>query len=103
MGVEKESIVDRATEVCLERGVVYGDPSIMCRLVAQMWTTILRSHFGEEAQQDIPPYLVGLMMAALKIYRASVPFDRRDDDSYVDLVNYVEFARTMDPALDRRD
>jgi len=91
--------MDKAKEVREQRGAVYGDPSNMQKLVASHWTAILRSHWPDLEIPEIPPYLVGLMMACLKIHRIAAPFRKKDNDSYVDLHNYVNFSEENDPTI----
>lgn len=90
---------DPNREVLEDRMAIYGPPSDMSIQVAAHWTAILRAHFPRLDLPEIPPHLVGLMMAALKIHRASAPYLKGDADSYVDLHNYAEIAREIDSTL----
>ena len=85
-----------------DREAVYGDPALMMREVATHWNALLQSHYQEREITPIPPHFVGLFMAALKLHRIAAPFDKKDDDSYVDLKGYLDFAEENDPTLPAR-
>ena len=90
-----------AESVCQQRQSVYGSPEVMQEQLAAHWTALLRAHY-QDSHPDlppIPPHLVGLMMACLKLHRCAVPYDKKDADSYVDLHNYIDFSENIDPSL----
>lgn len=73
-----------------ERRKVYGDPLENHRGIAQAWAGLLQPHW--EKIRDgvpVPPHVVALLMAALKMNRCRIVFHQ---DNYDDLLNYLEFA-----------
>lgn len=65
-----------------DRQSVYGDASVNYSRVALIWSAIIGAPIeGKD---------VALMMAALKIYRASVNSDHKD--SFVDALAYIAIA-----------
>ena len=84
-----------------QRGQLYGDPTPQHRDIGIIWTGILQSYYREhdlELPEPIPSHVVCLMMAALKIERAALPFKFSEDD-YVDAKNYLDFSAEGDQAV----
>ena len=82
---------------------VYGSPTIMQECLAYHWTAIMRAYLQNPDAPAIPPRLVGLMLAALKLHRISVDSLKPDPDSYVDIHNYIDFAMEVDDTLPRME
>jgi len=84
-------ITTEEAEIAAERQKVYGDPKINHDGIAQAWAGLLQPfalHIAE--MKPIPPHLVALMMAALKMNRMRMIFH---DDNFDDLNVYMAFAR----------
>ena len=88
-----------AAEVRRNRESAYGSPSILQTQLAAQFTSIQRSYHQDDDFPEVPPRLVGLFLACLKMHRIAVPGRKKDRDSYVDLHNYVDFAEEMDDTL----
>jgi len=95
---DDQTAVERHTVVREQRSEQYGSPTMTLKCVAMQWSAILQAHL-QNPLIKIPPHLVGLMMASLKIHRAAVPFEKPDDDNYVDCRNYMDFAMETDNTL----
>lgn len=67
------------------RNATYGDAFAMHSQIAIMWGAILKC--------SIQPYHVALLMAALKLARAS--YNPRHDDNLIDLCGYAALASEM--------
>lgn len=94
-----EKVKEIAAEVRKNRESVYGSPAILQTQLAAQFTSILRSYHQDDDFPEIPPRLVGLFLACLKMHRIAVPNKKKDRDSYVDLVNYVNFSEEVDDSL----
>lgn len=90
---------ERAADVAKNRESVYGSPETMQQCLADHWTALLRAYHQNDALPAIPPRLVGLMLAMLKVHRAAVNTKKKDRDSYVDVHNYIDFAERIDDTL----
>jgi hypothetical protein len=73
-----------------------GDFRKNLKITGLIWAGLLEAHYGLQLERPIPPHIVGLMLTAMKLQRASTPF-RHDPDNYVDAEAYLEFARVCDP------
>lgn len=85
-------------EVIKEREKVYGPPEKGFKRVGEAWAALLNEHFLCELPA-LPPHLVGLMLASLKLQRAAKPYEGHLDN-YVDATNYVALAQQLDRRLD---
>lgn len=84
----RKAILEDAIQViCNDRQSSYGEPEDNFQRVAIEWANIL----GEKLKEPLSAYDVGLMMAGLKLVRASGgnPFKR---DNLVDLAGYAACA-----------
>ena len=88
-----------AAEIRKDRESAYGSPAILQTQLAAQFTSIQRSYHQDDDFPEVPPRLVGLFLACLKMHRIAVPGRKKDRDSYVDLHNYVDFAEEMDDTL----
>lgn len=80
-----------------ERAATYGHPKGDFKAIGRTWAALLEQHLGTEIP-DIPPEVVGIMMASLKLCRlAATPSHR---DSQVDGIGYLLCAARCqeDPA-----
>jgi hypothetical protein len=76
--------------IMVERQKVYGDPKQNHEGIAQGWAGILQPWAERIARgEPIPPHVVALMMAAMKLNRMRNVFHK---DNYDDLRNYLAFA-----------
>jgi hypothetical protein len=81
-----------------ERGKIYGDPYENHRLIGMMWTTFLAPIADQlKNGEAVPPHVVALMMAALKLNRMRLKFHQ---DNYDDCRNYLKFAEDWQPTND---
>ena len=78
-----------------ERSAIYGDPESAHSAIGDVWMGILNASNPDLQLGSIPPRIVALMMAALKLVRAARPY-KRDEDAYDDAMNYVQYAREFD-------
>ena len=94
--MERGKILDEAKKTINgERQNVYGNPEDSFRLIAEYWTSFLKSkrliHFGSELA--ISPKEVSEMMVLLKIARMSG--QKPHKDNYVDAAGYIDIAGSM--------
>ena len=82
-----------------QRDKAYGDYHFGFTNLGRSWAAMLSEHL-RVIIPDIPAHVVTLMVAEMKMHRASRPW-RRDFDDFVDLKNYVDFA--ADSSLYRRE
>ena len=71
-----------------ERSDEYGPPLINHVRIGQIWGALL------DTSEPIPPWRVSLMMAGLKLARAT---QTPTDDSLLDAVGYLEIVRDLRP------
>ena len=90
MTITKESL----NEIVAERAPKYGPVKTSHQTVGLIWSALIENHYKCKLQHPIPGYMVALMMAALKINRASVK-DGFQEDNYLDAMNYLQFAMDM--------
>lgn len=83
-------LLAEAAKVVSERQSIHGRPAFGHGQLGRTWSALLSEHFQEQVE-PLPAHLVELMLAALKLHRASRPMKRSDDD-YVDAINYINFA-----------
>lgn len=88
-----------AEQVRKNRESAYGSPTILQTQLAAQFTSIQRSFHQDNDFPEVPPRLVGLFLACLKMHRIAVPGRKKDRDSYVDLHNYVDFSEEVDDTL----
>lgn len=92
------SLLDEAREIVAgARKQTHGAPERNSEAIALVWTALLVDLLKPDAK--IPPPLVNLMMAGMKLVRASK--DTRHRDHQLDVIGYVhlnEVCRYIDPA-----
>ncbi len=82
----RDEILDTAkTLINNDRAVTYGDAYEMHKVIAETWSAILGF--------SVSPMRVALMMAALKLARASQNPDHADN--WVDAAGYIALAGEM--------
>ena len=83
---------DHLDKIKAERQKVYGDPRKNHEGIAQMWASILEPHWERiRDQKPLPPHVVAMMMALLKINRMRLKFHA---DNYDDAAVYLlQFSR----------
>lgn len=82
----RDEILDTAkTLINNDRAVTYGDAHKMHEVIAEMWSAILGF--------SVSPMRVALMMAALKLARASE--NPTHADNWVDAAGYIALAGEM--------
>ena len=69
----------------------YGDPLPNMRNIGKSWTAKLNQHYGIPLLHDIPADIVALMMADLKLMRASN--SKYHEDNFDDAHIYLDFAQ----------
>jgi hypothetical protein len=84
--------IDLAKTIMDERGKDYSpdSPSFGATQLGRMWAATLSDHF-QVPVKDIPPHVVLLMMAQLKVSRAARPFGFKQDN-YLDGIAYLQLA-----------
>jgi hypothetical protein len=75
----------------LQRRAQYGETPFTQETDAEIWHGLLQRHFQIKLP-PLSPYMVPLMMTAIKIARAAGPFPLNEDD-YVDGIGYLTIAR----------
>ena len=85
---------DLQKKVFLERQGTYGSVVMSHQQIGRMWAAKLTNYLGVQVD-DLPGYMVALMMVDMKTQRASRV---HHNDNYVDAHNYLEFANTMQEA-----
>ena len=79
-----------------ERGKSYGPPLPSLRNIGRAWQALLSSHYRLNLPEP-PPYVVSLMILAMKNVRAAQPTPHHQDN-YDDGFNYLKFAEeSSDP------
>ena len=82
-------------QIELERGLIYGDPYHNHQSIGKIWTGLLEQHYGITLPHCIPPSLVALLMAGLKINRMNRVWQQDNaDDGQI----YVKFASKFQKA-----
>lgn len=82
-------------EILRDRGAKYGPNPFNQATIGRAWSAILMSWLQKELP-DVPPHVVALMMAELKIQRWATPFEY-SEDNLSDGQNYLEIAGWCDP------
>jgi hypothetical protein len=75
-----------------DRQRVYGDTYSNHANAGLLFRGILQHHFGINIP-EIPPHVVALLVASLKLLRASSPGGEVHQDNYDDGINYLRIAR----------
>lgn len=76
-------------EVVAEREKVYGNAYECHSNIGKAWAGIL-SQWSGDSVDDLPPDVVALMLAAMKLIRSARAYH---EDNYIDARNYVSFAQ----------
>lgn len=84
--------------IFLERHPVYGDPMDSHANIGLVWTAILQQHYGIKLPEAIPPHIVALMMAGMKVQRSTRAFHK---DNYDDLSVYAKFAEQFQQFIEK--
>lgn len=84
----RKEILDAAAKcVCGQREEDYGTPEDSFRLIAELWTPVIKSCVPEGTDVCVQPETVALMMALLKVAR--LINNPEHLDSWVDLAGYA--------------
>lgn len=84
----RKEILDAAAKcVCGHREEDYGTPEDSFRLIAELWTPVIRQCVPPGADVCVAPDAVALMMALLKVAR--LLNNPQHLDSWVDLAGYA--------------
>ena len=75
----------------------YGPPLHGHACLGKAWTALINEHLQTKLV-DLPPHLVCLMLASLKLHRAAKPFEVTPD-TYLDARNYTTLAERVDPRI----
>lgn len=85
------SLTEVHPDIQASRQEVYGDPLENHRGIAQAWAGLLQPHAERIAQgKPIPPWVVALLLASLKINRMRRVFKQ---DNFDDAEVYLSFAK----------
>ncbi len=77
-------------QIVQDRGALYGDIRRGHTLLGEAWRVLL-AEYWQVGVDTIPPHIVCLMLAQLKLLRAARPFQYHRD-SCDDAINYTQFA-----------
>jgi len=80
------------TALIESRSERYGPPNESMRNIGLMVTGILQQHYGIELPHPVPGNIAALIMALVKINRASYAFTQ---DSYDDAKSFLRFAESI--------
>lgn len=80
---------DVVEQTIAERGQVYGDPEGSHANIGLAWTALIQQHYGMLLDHPLPPWLVALMLASMKLQRSTIAYR---EDNYIDLKAYGKFA-----------
>jgi len=81
----------KADAIRKDRGKVYGDPLVNHWGIAHMWVPLLMPHWEAiKSGRPVPPWVVSLLLAALKLDRMRFRFQ---EDNYDDAMIYLEFTK----------
>jgi hypothetical protein len=94
MLVFRAAETDPEAQIRIERRRIYGDPRLNLDATGDAWRGILAQHFGYRPP-EIPGEIVALMLAAMKIVRASCTAGAGHADNYIDGRNYIQIAREL--------
>lgn len=83
-------LAEQAKAVKEGRESIHGNFSDGHTRLGRTWAALLSEYLQTDVA-DLPPHIVELMLVALKLHRACRPFGRNEDD-YVDGLNYLGFA-----------
>ena len=83
----KEILGAAAKCVCGQREEDYGTPEDNFKLIAELWTPVIKSCVSEWTDVCVPPEAVALMMALVKVARLIKSPGHLD--SWVDLAGYA--------------
>lgn len=84
----RKGILEAAAQcVCGQREEDYGTPEDSFRLIAELWTPVIRQCVSPGADVCVQPETVALMMALLKVARLIKSPEHLD--SWVDLAGYA--------------
>ncbi len=96
--VAPERFTEDEAAIVADRDAHYGSLLINHTTAGMMWSGMINQHFQQLVLPPLPPDLVALMMAALKVNRLCR--DIKHDDSLVDALNYLKIARTVSEQAD---
>ncbi len=84
-----------AAEACItqDRAAIYGPPEDSFHRIADLWNAFLHARGKLAVMQELSPWDVAMMMALMKIARASG--NPGHQDSYVDGAGYLALAGEM--------
>lgn len=91
---EWQKLASQVGETLAARGQSYGDPSDRFRSIGWIWRGILENHFGSELPEEIPARIVSLMLAGMKLSRASRPRPHREDN-FLDAIGYLYLGNSI--------
>lgn len=83
---------NRRQKIREERDATYGGIKLVNDNLGKIWTAIIQQHYKIELPNEIPGYVVSMMMASMKILRASMP-NAVILDCFDDAQNYLEIAQ----------
>jgi hypothetical protein len=89
--LQAKNLLEVAASLPLQRSSVYATDWLTAHTnLGLLWTSLLQTHYNLELEHPIPADLTCLMMAALKLGRAS--YSSLLPDNYLDAVVYTWFA-----------
>lgn len=84
---------DEIEKILEERGRIYGDAVDTHEEIGKIWSIIISRYNDIPLSLEIPPHIVALCMASLKIVRASKQSGESHTDSFDDMEGYIRIAR----------
>jgi hypothetical protein len=79
-----------------ERGNQYGHIWLSHKHIGEQFRVILSTYYDVELP-TIPPHICSAMLLGLKLIRCINPAGKFQLDDFVDMQNYMNFTRRMDP------
>lgn len=83
---------ERVRDIIRERSLTYGEPSTSMECLAGIWTNLLHHHYQQPLPAPITPHMAALMLAAMKVMRATMKFKV---DNYDDASAFLSFAQSL--------
>lgn len=82
---------DEIEDIRKQREAVYGEFEHGHTQLGRLWASMLSNHLGVDVP-DLPPSLVLVMLAGLKLNRLGTPSGRKHHDNYLDAKAYLQMS-----------
>lgn len=83
---------DDLDSLIAERSQTYGPYATSMESIGLIWTGLLQHHYNIRLDHPIPPHVSALMLASMKICRATAGWK---EDNFHDLAAFARFAEEL--------